>query len=99
MKAPLLFGVTLAIVCTPALAQDSGSTETPASRITIEERIREGLNAADAFDAPREEATDGSVMLHPPALSETDASLAATGSSRLRTTLDAIDIGQRIDKG
>ena len=100
MRAATFLPIVLLGLSTPVLAQEAEDVPAPGVGITIEERIRQGLNAADAVDPVNEATTDDSLTLHPPTLGEADVSLAApTGPFRLRTTLDAVDIGQRIDKG
>ena len=100
MRTATLLAIVLLGLSAPALAQQPEGMQGRGAGITIEERIRQGLNAADIMNPARDAATDDSLTLHPPALGEADVSLAApTGSSRLRTTLDAVDIGQRIDRG
>jgi TPR repeat protein len=75
----------------PTLAQDS--PQAPASE-SIQDRIRQGLSAAGEADA------EGNLSIPLRSLGEADVSLdAPTSAARLRTTLDAVDIGQRIDKG
>ncbi len=96
----MLLLLLLLCLSAPALAQQPEGMQPPGAGITIEERIRRGLNAADSLDPATGADRDELLTLHPPTLGEADASLAApTTSSRLRTTLDAVDISQRIDKG
>jgi hypothetical protein len=102
MKRLALLLLFLIVLAAPALAQNSGA---PA---TIDERIEQGLDAntppvnplvPESLGAPP--ITDTPSVLGPaPALNRDDASLVApTGPNRLRTTLEPIDIEQRIDKG
>lgn len=94
MRPPLAAFLVALAFAAPALAQDVPTAPTPASP-SVEDRIRQGLDAAEPPAETGEHATD-----FEPALGEADVSLQpATSSARLRTTLDAIDIQQRIDKG
>jgi TPR repeat protein len=70
----------------------------------VEDRIKQGLDAATGTPPPPPTSTTPGLgtpgISSAPALGESDASLdAATGAGRLRTTLDPLDIEQRIDKG
>ena len=102
MKRLALLPFLLAALATPALAQSSVA---PA---TIDERIDQGLDASilpanplapQSLGAPP--VTDTPMVLGvPPKRDGEDMSLTVpTGPNRLRTTLEPIDIEQRIDKG
>ena len=90
-----LLAFFFAALAMPALAQSTGA---PA---TIDERIDRGLGAnLPANPLAIESLGAPSTLGAPPALGAGDVSLTVpTGPNRLRTTLEPIDIEQRIDKG
>lgn len=95
MKPSLTALVIALAFAAPALSQEQPAPPAMSPSPSVEERIRQGLDAAEPPDDAGEHATD-----FQPTLGEPDVSLQpATSSARLRTTLDAIDIQQRIDKG
>ena len=90
----LLFAVALLVG--PAAAQDPGDSP-PNLNIapTLDERIEEGLSSPEDM-APEPLAP----IVSDKQESQPDVSLAApAGPTRLRTTLDPLDIEARIDKG
>lgn len=89
MRRPLPIAALLIMALSP----------TPGAGQSIEQRIESGLSAA-RDDPWRGGATQQSVTIMPDPAAGADVSLApSTNRSRLRTTLDAIDVEQRIDKG
>jgi TPR repeat protein len=83
---------TIAVLCV-AIASPAVSQQTSATP-DIDQRIDQSLQPAGSEELPS--ATLGGT----PALDSDDVSLEpSTSASRLRTTLDPVDIEQRIDKG
>jgi TPR repeat protein len=86
-----------------AFGQSSGSLPTDGN--PIQERIKQGLEAANAAEDP---LTLQNMPMEPeielrlgiPDADDVDASLASPGkAARFQTTIDAVNIEQRIDKG
>jgi uncharacterized protein len=94
MRRALLPPLMLALATCCANAAEGESPQ------SIEQRIEQGI---DVGTQPPAEAPSPGLTTNPgigPVPGESDASLQApAGESRLRTTLDPLGIGQRIDKG
>lgn len=92
MRQVIRLAAALMLFAAPAGAQQA---ETPTAQQDVDQRIDQGVSAAEAPAAPADEPL---LSIAPEV--EPDASLAdPTSSMRLPTTLDAADIEQRIDKG